>query len=153
MKNIDSFFKKASLFLESNNFKKALKLFKKSYANGFSEAGLNIGYIYDKMGKKKKAIKWYKKLLKRQQDTNVMLNLAILYKESYKIKKAKKYLKKALKLGDGDASLELAKIYLCEAKIKKAEKYLKLVINNSNSCDDSKEEAEKLIKRLEKTRK
>jgi len=148
MNNSIKLFKKASHYLDNKDYNKALKLFKKIYNNGDNEAGVNIGYIYDKIGKKRKAIKWYKKLLKEQNDTTVMINLGILYKEQYKLKKAKRCFKKASKIGDGDASLELAKIYLCEAKLHKLKKYLLLAKDSLNSCESSRLEAKQYLKRL-----
>ena len=141
-------FKKASYYLDNKEFNKALKLFKKIYKNGEYESGLNIGYIYDKIGKKREAIKWYKKLLKEKNDTAVMINLGISYKEQYKYKKAKRCFKRASKMGDGDASLELAKMYLCEVKLKKAKKYLLMVKDSLNSCESSRLEAKQYLKRL-----
>lgn len=146
--NINKEFKKASKYLDKDMLQKALKIFKKLYKKGLVDAGLNIGYIYDKLKKNKKAKKWYKKLIKDSQDTSAMINLGILYKEKYNIKKAKKYFLKASKLGDGDASLEMAKIYLCEAEIKKAKKYLLDTIHSKNVCSDSIESAKIYLSKI-----
>jgi len=148
--NMDKYFNKAFSYMENKKYKKALKLFLHISKLGNNSADLNIGYLYDKLGKRKKAKLYYKKYIKYTQDTSAMINLGIIYKEEYNFKKAKKWFKKALELNDGDAAFELAKIYLCEAKLNKAKKYLEIVINSNTSCESSIEDAKYFLFKLKK---
>lgn len=150
---LDKDFEKASKLLDNDNYKKALKFFLKSYKHGYTDRALNIGYTYEKIGKKKQAKYWYKKGISKSKDLACMSNLAILYKEEHKIKKAKKWFLKALRLNDIDAGLELAKIYLQEAKINKAKEYLSKVLDGipyENVTLASMNTAKKLMYRLNK---
>lgn len=142
-------FVKASEYLNQGKLRKALKIFKELEKNGLN-CGLNIGYIYEKLGKRQKAKKRYKKVIRKYQDTGAMTNMGIMYKESYRFKKSKKYFLMASKLGDGDASMELAKLYLCEAKIGKARKYLIATIQSNNVCEDYIDLAKKYLLRINK---
>ena len=143
-------FIKASKYLDNNKFQKALKIFKELYRSGLVDSGLNIGYIYEKIGQTQKAKKWYKRLIHKKKDTGAMINLAIIYSEAHNIKKAKKYFKMAAKLGDGDASAELGKLYLCEADIQKANRYFTETIQSKNVCTDNIDLAKKYLLKIEK---
>lgn len=150
---LDKDFIEASKLLDNGNYKKALKLFLKLYKHGHKDIYLNIGYIYEKLNKIKKAKYWYKKGISKNKDFTCMTNLAILYREEYKFKKAKKWFLEALSLNDVDAGLELAKLYLSEAKINKAKEYLSKVLDGipyENVTLESVNIAKKLMYRLDK---
>jgi len=147
--SINKDFLKASNYLESKQYKKALSLFLALHSSGIKDGDLNIGYIYEKQGKVKKAKKWYKKMARKYQDTGAMINLALLYRDEYRLKEAKKWFKFASDLNDGDASLELAKLYLSGAKIEKAKKYFEITLNSHDLCESSINDAKKYLKRLQ----
>ena len=143
-------FKKASDFLEKGKMKKALKLFLMLSKEGDSYVDLNIAYIYERIGKAKKAKKLYKKLINETKDTNAMVNLGILYRENYENRKAKKWFLQAVLLNDGDAAFELGKIFLCEANLKESLKYFDIAMKSEYVCKLTIEEAKNLYEKIKK---
>lgn len=156
MKNETTLTEKAGAEWEKGNLREALKLFKQAADEGDEGAQHNVGYFYD-VGEgipvdKEKALFWYKKAFENGAKYSCD-NIGIIYKERGDIDSAKIWFMKGANSGDGDSALLLAKLYLespHQAEHLKAKKFLKLAISSQNITEDSREEAQSLLRKLSK---
>lgn len=82
-------------------------------------------------------------------DVAALLNLGISYRRAGDVRQAKCWFEQALAKGDGEAALELAKMYLIsELETQRVIDYLRLVLSSSTVCEDSLEEAQRLLTEL-----
>ena len=151
MKKITQF-EKADILYNDGNFKEALNLFKEIAKNGDDSAMDRIGTMYaDGEGIEKnisKAIAWYKQSVAKGGLTS-LYNLGLMYKCENNINESKRWFTMALNEGDTEASVELAKLYLDNDE-NKAILYLKIALLDDDLILDVKEEAELLLKEINK---
>ena len=138
---------------DAGNVRKAFELFSQAAAAGDPFSQTSLGYFYGQgIGVKKdaeKAIWWYRKAA-RKGTVAAINNLAITYRDSGDLRRARSWFKKALSKGDGDAALELAKLSLTGRRqdVKSAKNYLKVAASSKYILSDSKKEARRLLKEL-----
>jgi TPR repeat protein len=153
-----------NLFLRANEhwdrgeLKSAFRLFLRAARAGDSGARVNLGYFYDSgLGVKPNrdlALYWYRRAY-RQRSSGAASNIGTVWRDQGKLDRAISWFQRAEKLGDGDANLEIAKVYLRYKHDKdKAIHYLRRVCRAKPDevMQQSREEAENLLKRIDKTR-
>lgn len=79
----DVWVKKANLYRDSKNYKKAIETYKKAQriGKGYTPAGLNLGITYYSKGEKKKALSEWSKVLKKDPDNKIATSYMNLVKK------------------------------------------------------------------------
>jgi TPR repeat protein len=153
-KSSDDLFLEADKQWDAGNLKDAFRLFSIAAERGNAAARVNLGYFFN-MGigtsrNESKAIFWYKKAA-RKGDVCAYTNIGTIYRDYNNFERARFWFLKAIENGDGDAALELGKLYLLSQKPRRlvfAEKYFYLTLQAKNVTQMSKEEAERLLRKI-----
>jgi len=133
----------------------AFRLFLSAAKRGDSSSQINLGNFYSAgIGVKRnreRALYWYRRAY-RQGERAAASNIGSLLKGEKQLNQALAWFERAVNLNDGDANLEIANIYLRRNDKVKAKRYLREVGKASahDVTDTSKEQAQKLLKRLER---
>lgn len=156
MKSISSrendLFIRADRAWDDGKSKLAFRLFLKAAKAGDRSSELNVGYFYDAgIGVKRnreKALFWYRRAYKRG-DASAASNIGTIWRDGGQLIRALGWFLRAVELGDGDANLEIAKIYLYQRKTHhRAIPYLNRTIKSKCATEDSREQANRLLKSL-----
>ncbi len=147
-------FRDAELKEEWGDFHGAFKNLLAAAKLGDVGSQINLGNFYAAgRGVKKnllEAARWYKQVYRNGQSTGA-LNLAVDLEKQGNIRGAVAWLKRAIAMNDGDAHLRLAKIYQkkrngIQTAISLLEKAI--LLSPSNISYETREQADKLLKRL-----
>lgn len=140
---------------EKGDFRKAFELLSSGAKSGHAGSQLNLGnfYAWGRGVRRdlKKAAYWYKKAYRNGYDTGAF-NLAIDRRNQGDVRSAVIWFKKAVAMNSGEACVELAKIYKARKDRRTAVGLLKRAVrlNRDHISDAVKEEAESLLKQMEK---
>lgn len=140
---------------EKGDFRKAFELLLECAQSGHAGSQLNLGNFYAwGQGVRrdlKKAAYWYKRAYRSGYDIGAF-NLAIDRRNQGDVRSAVIWFKKAVAMNSGEACVELAKIYKTRKDRRAAVGLLKRAVrlNRDHISDAVKEEAESLLKQMEK---
>jgi TPR repeat protein len=158
MPDAERMFFEAEQFEEKGDFRNAFKRLLAGAQLGDAGSQLNLGnfYAWGRGVRRdlKKAAYWYKKAYRNGYDTGAF-NLAIDRRNEGNVRSAVIWFKKAVAMNSGEACVELAKIYKPRKGGQKAAANLlkrALRLSRDHISDAAKEEAESLLKQMEKTR-
>ncbi|NPU93027.1 MAG: sel1 repeat family protein [Gammaproteobacteria bacterium] len=153
MTKSETLFSRADLLFENGAFSDSFKCFLNLAEQGDVDAMTRVASMYaDGVGivrNFKKSIFWDKKAAKLGS-SSAMLNVAITYRCLGELEQAVVWFKKALSSGNEEAALHLAKIYMiCCKKNQNVKELLMIARDGKYVCQDSRDEASKLLKRCE----
>lgn len=150
----EDFFRDAEIKEERGEFQGAFKSLLAAAKSGDILSPLNLGNFYAAgRGVKKdlrEAARWYKRAYNYGQSAGA-LNLAVDLEKQGNQRGAVAWLKRAVVMNDGDAHLRLAKIYLKRRNGRKRAVDLltkAISFSPSNISDETREQAERLLRRL-----
>jgi TPR repeat protein len=139
---------------ENGDLRSAFRLYLAAAKAGDTSCQVNVGNFYDAgTGVRRNrlaALYWYKRVYRRG-DSCAANNIGVMWRNDKKPKRALEWFRKAVRLGDDEANLEIAKYYLRnEPNPLKAIRHLEKVCQSHCVTEAGKEEATKLLKRIEK---
>jgi uncharacterized protein len=142
---------------ERGRLRTAFRLFAAQAKTGDSSARLNLGYFYDvglgTRRNKAQALRWYR-LAYRQGSGAAASNIATVYRDEGRPALALAWYRRAVSLKDDDAAVEVAKHYLQGSGVRKhrglAVAALKRAIASNNITPAGREEAQRLLKRVQR---
>ncbi|MDE2422221.1 MAG: sel1 repeat family protein [Gammaproteobacteria bacterium] len=145
-------FIKADEAYEAENFEEAFKIFKMMAESGDHNAFSNLGIMYEcGQGTEvnyQRALFWYKKAWRFNEDSAACSNLADFYRKQENVRAARYWWKKGIARDSGDDALECAKSYLVKLNKRNLEISKRLLlIATSSKCisEDDREEAQALL--------
>jgi TPR repeat protein len=158
MSPLDILFQRADKAWEAGNLKSAFRLFLRAAKAGDIGCQVNLGTFYsDGIGMKPnraKGMRWYMRAY-RKGERCAAHNIGCVYRIENDLNQALAWFERAICLGDTDANLDVAKIHLKRGENQKAIRHLKRVIKAkpySEVTANSWEEAQRILRRLERTR-
>jgi TPR repeat protein len=148
----DAIFVTATGLMEKGRLGPAFRAFRQAAESGHASSQHNLALCFE-MGygtrrSVEKALEWYKKAWRNDQQTGTCLNIAQLYREEKKPGRALYWLEKALELGDGEAAVELGKYHQTAGGAsgrQKSLKYFRKAQKSKRISEESLEEARRLL--------
>ena len=139
---------------DSEDYELAFSLYQKSADLGnvwsMNALGIMYGGGYVQPVDNLKSLEWHMKAFEKDGSSSLCINIGITYRNMGEIAKSKEWFLKALEKGDDEAALELAKLYMVsEKEVETVRYYLNHVINGTNVCENSVEEATALLASLD----
>ena len=126
-------------------FAKFLQLAEDGDLNGMSRVACMYDHGEGTRRSHEKSLEWASKAAALGSTTS-MFNLGITYRNAGDSREAKRWFERLQADGDGDAALELAKMYMVsDLEGERIKAYLLAVIQSSNVCEASREEAQELL--------
>jgi TPR repeat protein len=149
----DRVFRSADRLRDRGDLRAAFSLFLKGAKAGDRSCQLNVGHCYDvgsgTRPSRSKALHWYRRAY-RSGDASAANNIGTIWRDRKDTPRALSWFRRAVVLGDFDANLEIAKIHLKTPHSKaKAVPYLLRVLKSGVVTQASKEDAGKMLRRLE----
>ena len=153
----EEMFLHASKMLESGDAQSAFALFLAAAKAGHKASQLNVGHCYDTGSgirrNRASALYWYTRAYK-QGDAHAANNIGTIYRDERKLPTALKWFKRAVSLGNDGSNLEIAKYLLSREgdHPKRALRYLEKVSKSDHVSEAEAEEANDLIREVQKNR-
>jgi TPR repeat protein len=150
-------FNEACAHLDAGNHRAAFRLFQQAARAGHRASWLNLGYCFDGgrgvRRSRERALFWYRKAASKG-DGSAANNIGTVYRDEGRPRLAARWFQKAVSLGATDALLNLAKLYLGPLDdLAKARSALTRVARAKNVSEDTREQAEALLARVQVLRK
>lgn len=154
--NANALYQRAQEEWKRGRLKSAFRLFLAAAKAGCNPARSTVGCFYDQgIGVKADedaALHWYR-LAYRSGSMLATNNIGVIWRDRGKIRRALLWFERAVRLGDGDANLQIAKIYLdVKPDLRKAVRYLNNACKARFITEGSKDEAKRLLEKIEKER-
>lgn len=122
---------------------------------GMAPAFRVVGQFYERgEGVKKNeeaAVYWYRRAA-QNGDYSAANNVGCIWRDRGNLARALQWFKRAAKLGDADANLNIARTYVLRSEPARARPYLNKVLRSAWSTEQSKEEAQALLKQIARRR-
>jgi TPR repeat protein len=154
--NLDLRWQRADKEWEAGNLRGAFRMFLSCAKMGSIGCQVNVGTFYaDGIGIKpnrERALYWYRRAYRRR-DKAAAFNAGMLLRDEGKEKRALAWFERAAGLGHGDAHVEIAKLHLKNGDQGRAREHLRLAMSPGIYIfDDSRAEAQRLLKSLSKSK-
>jgi TPR repeat protein len=155
--DLERMFNEADALVDAGHHREAFRLFHQAARAGHRASWLNVGYCFhNSLGvrrSREKALFWYRKAVSKG-DGAAANNIGTMYRDEGRPRLAARWFQKAVSLGDTDALLNLAKLYLGPLDDRaKARSALARVARARNVTEDTREQAQALLSRMQPLRK
>ena len=141
----------ADAHLEAGRKRLAFETLSRGARQGAAGAALNLGYCYDEgIGTRKdakEAYRWYAIAYRRGAASGAN-NVGILLVERGEHDRALRWFRRAVDAGDEDTNLQIAKLHLARRRLDKAVPHLEAVLRSNQVCEDTHEQAARLLRRI-----
>ena len=133
------------------NLRSAFRHFLIAARAGMVPAFRVVGQFYDRgegtARNEGAALFWYRRAV-QNGDYSAANNVGCIWRDRGKLARALRWFERAVQLGDADASLNIARVYLRRGDSVKARPYLQKISRSPWATEQSKEEADLLLKKM-----
>ena len=151
--DLEKKFNEADALLDAGHHREAFRLFHEAARAGHRASWLNLGYCFDAgrgvRRSRERALFWYRKAASKGDGSGAN-NIGTVYRDEGRPRLAARWFRKAVLLGATDSLLDLAKLYLGPLDdLAKARSALTRVARAKNVSEDTREQAEALLARVQ----